>query len=294
MRLIKFYATDNVELTGALYKSNKNNDKIILAVHGMSSNCFKKKDEVIAKYANEAGIDYCCFNNRGSELVRYITVKKDGKENKEFGGATYEDVLDGYYDISGAIMKLIRLGYSKIYLQGHSLGCTKIIYTYNKLKKENSVLVKFIKGIILLSFVDIPSVLKVFLADRYEKYLNLAESKEKAGKETELMPLDSSLYPISVKTFLRYIRDNKEIDFININKDPSLKIINSINVPLFMRWGNVNELILEDAKIYSEKVNNIVKNDKKDIGYIDGADHSYHNKEKELAKQIIKFIKKIK
>lgn len=294
MRLIKFYATDNVELTGALYKSNKNNDKIILAVHGMSSNCFKKKDEVIAKYANEAGIDYCCFNNRGSELVRYITVKKDGKENKELGGATYEDVLDGYYDISGAIMKLIRLGYSKIYLQGHSLGCTKITYTYNKLKKENSVLVKFIKGIILLSFVDIPSVLKVFLADRYEKYLNLAESKEKAGKESELMPLDSSLYPISVKTFLRYIRDNKEIDFININKDPSLKIINSINVPLFMRWGNVNELILEDAKIYSEKVNNIVKNDKKAIGYIDGADHSYHNKEKELAKQIIKFIKKIK
>ena len=293
MRLIKFYATDNVELTGALYKTNKNNDKIILAVHGMSSNCFKKKDEVIAKYANEAGIDYCCFNNRGSELVRYITVKKDGKENKELGGATYEDVLDGYYDISGAIMKLIRLGYSKIYLQGHSLGCTKITYTYNKLKKENSVLVKFIKGIILLSFVDIPSVLKVFLADRYEKYLNLAESKEKAGKETELMPLDSSLYPISVKTFLRYIRDNKEIDFININKDPSLKIINSINVPVFMRWGNVNELILEDAKIYSEKVNNIVKNDKIDIGYIDGADHSYHNKEKELAKQIIKFIKKL-
>ena len=57
-----------------------------------------------------------------------------------------------------------------------------------------------------------------------------------------------------------------------------------------MRWGNINELILEEAKTYSEKIDNIVKNNQKDISYIDGADHGYHNKEIELANQIIKFV----
>ena len=58
MDIINFLATDNVELNGILYKSeNTKNKKIILAVHGMTSNYFKKRDEIIAKYATSSGID---------------------------------------------------------------------------------------------------------------------------------------------------------------------------------------------------------------------------------------------
>ena len=145
MDIINFLATDNVELNGILYKSeNAKNKKVILAVHGMTSNCFKKRDEVIAKYANHEGIDYFCFNNRGSEITRYIVRKSS--DRKELGGTAYEDVLDGYYDICGATLKLAELGYTDIYLQGHSLGCTKIVYTYNKLKDENSDILEYIKA----------------------------------------------------------------------------------------------------------------------------------------------------
>ena len=72
MEKIDFIATDGIKLNGFLYKSNKNTKDVILAVHGMSSNCFKNRDEIIAKEANKAKIDYFCFNNRGSELVKYI------------------------------------------------------------------------------------------------------------------------------------------------------------------------------------------------------------------------------
>ena len=289
MDIINFLATDNVELNGILYKSeNAKNKKIILAVHGMTSNCFKKRDKVIEKYANNEGVDYFCFNNRGSEIARYTVRKGSGK--KELGGTAYEDVLDGYYDICGAILKLVELGYKNIYLQGHSLGCTKIVYTYNKLKDENSDILEYIKGVILLSLVNIPAMLKTFLGDNYQRYLDLAEEKEREGKNLELMPKESFIHPVSVKTFLRYIRDNQDFDFVDETKDTKLSKINNIDVPLFMRWGNINELILEDAKIYSEKITNIVKNNQKDISYIDGADHGYHNKEIELANQIIKFV----
>lgn len=290
---IDFLATDGIKLNGFLYKSVEKTNKVILSIHGMSSNCLKERETIISSYANENQIDYFCFNNRGSELVKYIRKDIEGRKEKILGGTTYEDVLEGYEDIVGAILKLKELGYENIYLQGHSLGCTKIVYTYHELKdeEENDILAK-IKGVILLSLIDIPSALKIYLRNRFKKYLELAEEKEKAGKLTDIMPKDSFIHPISVKTFLRYARDNQNIDFAKFGKDTELEYLNQIEVPLFMRWGNDNEMILQKADELVALVSNCILNEKKDIDYIDGADHSYSGKEKILAKQIIEFIKK--
>ena len=292
MERIDFLATDGINLNGFIYKADtsSNSKKVILAVHGMSSNCFKKRDEIIAKKMNENGIDYFCFNNRGSELVKYIRKNINGKKEKHLGGTTYEDVLEGYEDIVGAILKLEELGYKEIYLQGHSLGCTKIVYTYNELKDEEDKNLENIKGIILLSLIDIPSTLKIYLRDKFDTYLNLAEEKEKAGLKKELMPKDAFIHPISVKSFLRYARDNKEIDFARYSEDNEFEKLNNIDCPIMMRWGNNNEMILQNAEELVELINQKINNPKKDISFVDGADHGYHNREEILAEQILKFI----
>ena len=292
MERIDFLATDGINLNGFIYKSNNNinSKKVILAVHGMSSNCFKKRDEVIAKKMNENGIDYFCFNNRGSELVKYIRKDIDGKKEKHLGGTTYEDVLEGYEDIVGAILKLEELGYKEIYLQGHSLGCTKIVYTYNELKEEEDNILENIKGVILLSLIDIPSTLKIYLRDKFDTYLDLAEEKEKAGLKNELMPKDAFIHPISVKSFLRYARDNKEINFARYSEDNEFEKLNNIDCQIMMRWGNNNEMILQKADELVDMLNEKIANNKKDISYIDGADHGYHEREEILAEQILKFI----
>lgn len=292
MRKIDFWATDGVILNGLLYESKTKTEKVILAVHGMASNCFKKRDEIIAQKANEAGIDYFCFNNRGSELAKYIQKDTEGKKEKKLGGTSYEDVLEGYEDIVGALLKIKELGYQNIYLQGHSLGCTKIVYTYNELKEEKEDILENIKGIILLSLIDIPSTLKAYLGDNYKKYLALAEEKEREGKRLELMPKEAFIYPISAKTFLRYAKNNKEIDFAQYGKDTEFERLNHITAPLFMRWGNDNEMILQEAEELVTNVNNNMRNPNKDIAYIDGANHSYTGKEEIVAEQIIKFINK--
>ena len=210
MKIVKFKSTDNVILDGILYESNMKTHDIIISVHGMSSNCFKDRDCIISKYANENKIDYLCFNNRGSELVKYIKKETENGTLKEVAGTTYEDVLDGYNDIIGAILEAKKLGYKNIYLQGHSLGCTKIVYTYNKLKEENQTdILSYIKGVILLSLIDIPAVLKIYLGDKYIKYLEYAQKSE---NKNDLMPKDAFIHPISIKTFLRYSKDNKDID----------------------------------------------------------------------------------
>ena len=104
------------------------------------------------------------------------------------------------------------------------------------------------------------------------------------------MPRESFIHPISVKSFLRYARDNKDIDFANYGKDNELEKLNNIQVPLFMRWGNDNEMIIQQADELSTMVNNIITNENKNIDYIDGANHSYTGKEKELAEQIVEFV----
>ena len=292
MELINFMATDGVNLEGILYKASSNiSEKIILSVHGMTSNCFKNRDIEIAKKANEKGIDYFAFNNRGSEIVKYIEKETEGQPAKELAGTAYEDVLEGYEDIVGAIIKLKELGYKNIYLQGHSLGCTKIVYTYNELiNNDETEILENIKGVILLSLVDIPMALKVYLRDNFKQYLDYAKKLERENKICEMMPRESFIHPISVKSFLRYARDNKDIDFANYGKDNELEKLNNIQVPLFMRWGNDNEMIIQQADELSTMVNNIITNENKNIDYIDGANHSYTGKEKELAEQIVEFV----
>ncbi len=290
MEKVDFLATDGIELSGILYNGKEKNKKIILSIHGMASNCMKTRDTIIAKNANENNIDYFCFNNRGSEIVKYISKNINGKKEKQLAGTAYEDVLESYEDIVGAILKLKELGYKDIYLQGHSLGCTKIVYTYNELLEEKETdILNSIKGVILLSLIDIPMAIKVYTGEKFEKYLKLAEEKE---NKLELMPTSSFIHPISVKTFLRYARDNKDIDFAKYGKDNELKKLNNIKAPLFMRWGNDNEMILQKADELVSMVSNLIQNQNKDINYIDGANHSYNEKEEILAKEIIEFVKK--
>lgn len=284
--IISFNATDGIRLDGILSKCEKNTKKVVIQIHGMTSNCFKKRDRLIAKKLKEIQIDTISFNNRGSEIVRYIKSEK----SILLAGTAYEKVEDSYYDIVGAIKFAQNLGYESIYLQGHSLGCTKIVYTYNKLCEENNTCLNSIKGVILLSLVDIPGAVGFGIN---KEYIQFAEEKQKNGELMDLMPFKSFIHPISVKNFLYYTKHNENINFARYDeKDYKFEILNKIRCPLFMRWGNVNEMIKQDAKELSEFMNDKISNPKKDISYIDGADHSYHGKNEELALQIKNFLNK--
>ena len=284
---VYFNTEDEIELVGLLERPKNPTKRVVISVHGMQSNCLKRREDILSKEISNAGVAYFAFNNRGAELMTY--TRKTTGEKILNGGSVYENVLDGYYDIKGAINKMLELGYTDIYLQGHSLGCTKIVYTYNKLKNENNV--KNIKGIMLLSLVDIPDCQKYDLGDKYAEMMEYAENKEKEGKLNDLMPIESFDQPICVRSYLRYFKYNKDIDFARFcDKDYNFKELNNIQIPLFLRWGNVHDLVLQNLSNLIEILKSKIQNEKLDIGYIDGADHGYTGKEETLAKEIISFI----
>lgn len=288
---IFFETEDKAELVGLLHKGEETK-KVVISIHGMTSDCLKRRDDIIAKNMTKNNIDFFSFNNRGNNVISYLTKEIGGIYAKQKAGTAYEDVQDSYYDIKSAISKMLKLGYEEIYLQGHSLGCTKVVYTYNKLKQKNEKkYLEAIKGIMLLSLIDIPKAQKVNLGDKYEWMLNYAIEKEKEGKQEELMPNESFIHPLSVRTYLRYFRDNEKIDFARYSDaDYTYTELNNINTPLFMRWGTVFEMIEQPASELAELVNSKILNQKKDISYITGANHGYTDKEQEVAEQMLEFI----
>ena len=287
-KIIKFNTTDGIILDGYLNKCQKNTNSILIQIHGMTSNCFKNRDNIISNKVAELNIDTLCFNNRGSEIIKYCQ-KENGE--KILQGTAYEDVEECFYDIVGAIKFVVNLGYKNIYLQGHSLGSTKIVYTYNKMLKENNQYLKYIKAIILLSLVDIPDIINTFTP---KKFVDLANAKEKENKLDELMPMETSIHPFSVKTFLRYIKYYENINFAQYNNENyNYEELNNINVPLYMRWGTEQELIKQNVNYLVNMLKNKLNNKYFDIGYIDGANHSYYGKEDVLADEICGFLKEI-
>ena len=293
LETIFFKATDGVDLKGIIYKSQSKTQKILISTHGMATNCIKARDEKIAEEVNKLNIDFLAFNNRGHDLTNYI--KKENEEKEELAGTSYEEISECYEDILGAINYAMQNNYSEIYLMGHSLGCTKTIYTYNKLLEENQEkILNKIKGIILLSLVDIPLAIQVYLRENFPTMVTYAKNMKKEGMENILMPEESFIHPISVKTFLRYAIDNKDIDFARFSDEKyNYEKLNNIKVPLFMRWGNDRELIIQRADELCDMIKEKIHNEFLDIGFIDGANHSYTGKEEILANEIKEFIKNV-
>ena len=204
---IYFDTEDGLELFGLLHKPEKESKEIIIAIHGMSSSCLKQRDDILAQNFTKQGIAYFCFNNRGTEYVTKFKRKQGDKEDRYIGGCTYEDIYESHLDIQGAIKIMKEYGYTKIHLQGHSLGCTKIVYTFNKLKKDK--ILEDIHSVIFLSMVDIVGTQKIYLKENFEKSLKQANMLKEEGKELALINPNYFIHPISVKTYLRYFQDNR-------------------------------------------------------------------------------------
>ena len=182
MRIEKIYfnTEDNAELFGLLHTSENQTDKeVVIAIHGMGSNCFKQRDDIIAQKLTSNNISYFSFNNRGFGLVNKITKNGSGI----LQGTAFEDVKDSYYDIVSAIKLMASKGYEKIHLQGHSLGSTKSVYVYNKLLQNNETkILNKISSVILLSLVDLTSVMQFLVKNSDEDVIKIAKEKE-AEKE---------------------------------------------------------------------------------------------------------------
>ena len=53
---VYFELEDNVELVGLLYAPKVKTDEVVISIHGMQSNCLKRRSDILAGIINKANI----------------------------------------------------------------------------------------------------------------------------------------------------------------------------------------------------------------------------------------------
>ena len=98
-----FYKTeDNVKLAGLLHMPDETKPiTAVISTHGITSNCLKYRDDVLAKLFTEYNIAYFAYNNRGHDIINADCAN----ENSKLQGSAVENITDSYYDLKELFYK---------------------------------------------------------------------------------------------------------------------------------------------------------------------------------------------
>ena len=132
-KLVSFRNRKDFEIIGVLFQQNTNNatplsvhenKKIIIHIHGSFGNFYQNKFIwYMSTIYCEKGIDFLSINTSSHDG---LAEGYYGKNLKYVGGAV-SNYNDSQLDIEATIEFVKSIGYNDIVLQGHSLGCDKVI-----------------------------------------------------------------------------------------------------------------------------------------------------------------------
>jgi len=276
---VRFNATDNVELQGWL--NNETSDIAVIHLHGMSGNGYENYflDNLRQNYA-EKGISLFTIDSRGRGIV------SDFRQNDSWkhAGSCFEIFSESVHDIQGAINYLKTLGKTRFILQGHSLGCTKVV---------NFVLTGDISGIekvVLLAPTDMAGWAN---ADpKHQEYLAKAKQLIAENKGQELVSAECWLdkTPISAQTYPTICEAGSSADIYGEREGGAL--LGKVSLPMLIPYGTADIGITEiDGTMdkWLERVEKI-KHENTQIAVIDGASHGFRGFEDKLAEVVGNFV----
>ncbi len=283
--LVRIATKDGLELQGLLFEPKKKTSQALIHVHGWVGNFYENKFiDCIADEAVSNGLGFLTFNNRGAGIVNDFIKKKKSKIEYVRIGGSLEEFSDCILDIGGAIEFLIKRGYKKIILQGHSIGCQKIIFYQHKVKDRR------VKGLVLLAPIDDFAFCNFLLKGRYHRALDIAKKMIKDGKGNSQVPDWMAFYPLlSAKMFLN-VADPKSLSARIFNYHGELKEISTIDCPTLAVFGSKDK----HEQNAEEKLNILKKKIKNcDIKLMKNCEHKFVGFEKQLSKSIINWLKTI-
>jgi alpha-beta hydrolase superfamily lysophospholipase len=289
--LAEIITKDNLIHQGIYFEPKQKSDIALLWVHGLSSNFYFGFGlyEFLIDEISGLNFGFASFNTRGHDSIAGLK-KKDASNEKGYlrvlGGAGYEIFSDCKYDIDAGISFLIKQGYKKIILCGHSTGANKVCY-YSGLKIDQRI-----AGVILTS----PTSDRLSLAKTDKKIqINIRRMKHMVEKgKGDFLVNNLTFMPLTPKRYISlYDKNTCEDVFDYGDKHPKLKYFGNIDQPLLVLMGENDETVdrpvMDIQKVFdkhhkSKNYNSVI---------IPGATHGFDGKEKEFAETIIDWIKTI-
>ena len=284
-RLVRFDATDRVQLAGLLYEPKRKSTRAIIWLHGTGGSSIfdSKRTNLLAAAFVSRGFAFFPFNNRGAHLVRLLRKGEMGID----GGSAHEVIRDCVFDIDGAIRELRARGYRDFTLAGHSTGANKIA-VYDHYKERNPV-----KRYVLIAGGDDTGLFYDKLgARRFRAALEKSRERVREGHGSELAPpAISSIMKLS----WRAVRDMFDPDGdynvfpfieglrgIRLGKRKPFRYVSAIRKPVLVLYGENDEYSYDDVRgcvaALAERMG-----ENAELAIIGGADHGFSGKETELA-----------
>lgn len=277
---VRFNATDDVELQGWL--NNTDNDLAVVHIHGMSGNGYENYflDDLRNMYA-ENNISLFTIDTRGRGIISDFR-QGDGWKH---GGSCFEVFEESVNDIRGAIEYLKSIGKTRFILQGHSLGCTKVV---NFVLNED---VSGVEKIFLLAPTDMVGWANT--DPKNQEYLSNAKQFMSEGKGEELVASQCWLNktPISAQTYPTICEASSSADIYGEREGGAL--LGRIELPMLIPYGTEDIGITHiDGTMdkWLERANKI-KNSSTQIKVVEGSAHGFRGYESELSDIIEGFIK---
>lgn len=276
---VRFQATDSVELQGWL--SDVDGDMAALHIHGMSGNGYANYFlDNLRKMYTAQGISFFAINTRGHGIVS--TFWQGGDSIKR--GSCFELLEESVSDIQGALDYLKTKGKTKFILQGHSLGCTKVL---NYLLTQHT---EGIEKVILLAPTDMSGWAAT--DPNHQDYLAKAKQLLSQGKPEELVGAEcwQDKTPLSAQTYPSICEAGSAADIYGGREGGAL--FGRVDISTLIAYGTIDIGITNidgSADKWLERTNKI-KNANTTISLIDGASHSYKDYEPQLAEIIQEFI----
>jgi pimeloyl-ACP methyl ester carboxylesterase len=293
MKIEYVWTEDNLRLMGPHYQGR---DTCVLEVHGMSGNFIENYyANILGEKLAAQGYGFIYGHNRGYCHVNDIPTKPIKSEDNGWHstriGETYELFEDSPKDIAAWVAKATELGYKKVILLGHSLGCNKVIYYLNNNPAANII------GVILASPPDMVGLVEL---ERYQpshrKLLQQARELVAAGKPREVV--DGKIwdwYELSAQTYLSLFEQGGAADNLPVLRNPDrFEQIATIKQPILGIMGEHDDIEIRNLKDDIELIKSKATGTSNfQIQFIAGANHNYQNRENEFASTVIDWIEQL-
>ena len=287
--LVKFQNSTGLYLDG-LYFYDNSNDIIIIHVHGSFGNFYSNSFiKTMAEIYLKNGINFLSFNLTQHDGIAEAVREKNGERNWEYVGYSVSEYDSCLEDIQGAIDFSKRRNNTFVVLQGHSLGCNRVLYYINETKNDNPI--------ILLSPTNSYELQKrwIFPETIEKQKKRLEDVDENAilwdehgvltkNRKVDEFSDDAPYIPISSRSLLSMI-NNYSFDLLNM-----LDNMKSLDNRVYIYMGEMDEYQVDPIEEISTRFERIFE--KPYIKIIERGNHSFQNFDSLLSNDIVDWIKK--
>jgi pimeloyl-ACP methyl ester carboxylesterase len=259
--LIRLNTSDGLTHYGAFYQppSGAANPLGVVLVHGLTGSFVGEIESALPPLLAEAGFATLVANNRGTGIV---------------GGAS--ETLDGCIpDIRAAIDLMEARGFKRIALFGHSKAGAKVPYYLIKTGDRRVSALGVLSPV--SSFHDIPVwFAEQFGGRRKETWLERARERVAKGKGESFLTSADWPFLISAKT---------AVDHAEATGDDVLENLGRIRLPRLAACGSKE---LDWCTVVARLMISPLSGCRTEV--IDGADHVYTGREKQLAELMVEWM----